>query len=74
MYKRLRKINQIFKNKQYQNPTSLLFPHTWQNTIDKNDKEYKTKYNQNTQIRFEILRIVKEYVTETQRFNGEFGE
>ena len=74
MVKQLRKINKIFKEKNFINFKNILFPHTWQDPIDLNDINHKEKKLENTKIRIEILRIVKQYVEKTERFKGDYGE
>ena len=74
MYRELRKINQIYKKPIYRNTSSIIFPHTWQNELDSMDIDYKQKKITNTKARVDILKIVKKYVDETKRFNGDYGE
>ena len=47
---------------------------TWQNELDPMDIDYKQKKITNTKARVDILKIVKKYVNETKRFNGDYGE
>ena len=74
MHKKLRRINKIFKNKIALTFKNILFPHTWQDELNQKNENYKYKKIENIKIRIEILRIVKQYVNETERFNSDYGE
>ena len=62
------------KDKNFITFKNTLFPHTWQEPIEPNNVNYKEKKLENIKIRIEILKIIKQYVNETERFKGDYGE
>ena len=75
LFKKLRKIDIKFKNRNNVSIIEILFPHIWQINYTKDlDSDYKLKNDRNTRIRIEILKAIIEFVRKTERFNGEYGE
>ena len=71
MRTQLARIDNLFNDEQFfDNIQHILFPHTWVELPDPDDEEYKEKWKDATKKRASILRIVCQYVKNTNRFYG----